>query len=375
MPICPSCGNKVADNAIFCDQCGTRLPAAVPEPVQETVVETSAGGVPEGVLICPDCGAENVPGEVFCDTCGSPLESPEPVGVAEAVPVGAMPAPQAVQPSALYCPTCGSPIQAGDTFCGNCGASLSSLAAEQVVEAVLPEEAIVEEVPIEETIVEAEPIEEVIVEEEPIEEAIVEEELIPEATVEELPAETLVQEAIIEEQPIAEIIEEAVVEEPIAEGELSCPVCGAHVVAGQAFCASCGAALEAAPETVAPMTVPDVVPAVASVGMMVGPYLGVVESGAQIPLVDQDELLVGREDDVSGVHPDVDLTPHRGEEGGVSRRHARLIRQGDAWFVIDLDSTNGTSLNGVDLQPKVRTALRDGDILSFGEVEVVFHSA
>ncbi|MFN2129564.1 MAG: zinc-ribbon domain-containing protein, partial [Anaerolineae bacterium] len=31
MPVCPNCGNQAAENAIFCDQCGTRLPAVEAE--------------------------------------------------------------------------------------------------------------------------------------------------------------------------------------------------------------------------------------------------------------------------------------------------------------------------------------------------------
>ena len=88
MPTCPNCGNQAAENAVFCDQCGARLPA----PAPEAVVEPVAGGVPEGVLICPDCGAENVPGELFCDVCGNPLEAP--VLVAEADDLVASPPAQ-----------------------------------------------------------------------------------------------------------------------------------------------------------------------------------------------------------------------------------------------------------------------------------------
>jgi pSer/pThr/pTyr-binding forkhead associated (FHA) protein len=91
-------------------------------------------------------------------------------------------------------------------------------------------------------------------------------------------------------------------------------------------------------------------------------------------LVAQTVSLVGRVDEVSGIYPDVDLTPHGGEEGGVSRRHAELRYEGGVWFAIDLDSTNGTFVNGVELQPKVRTPLSDGDRLALGELEISFHS-
>ena len=48
----------------------------------------------------------------------------------------------------------------------------------------------------------------------------------------------------------------------------------------------------------------------------------------------------------------------------VSRRHARLRRQGDRWLLADLGSTNGTRLNGWRLAEEVE--LRAGDRVSFG---------
>jgi predicted amidophosphoribosyltransferase len=380
MPICPKCGNQAADNALFCDQCGTRLPAAQPEPAPETFVETPAGSVPEGVVICPDCGAENVPGEVFCDVCGSPLAPPEPVAQAAAPePVEAETVIEEVQAEpiveeivleepliqeveveevipetivasppqqASYCPTCGAAIQAGDTFCANCGAALGEAIAQEEVAPIEPIIQEIEEPIVPETVTEEEPIvEEIVVEEEPI-----------------------IEEIVVEEEPLAQEI----IEPELAEEELHCQVCGAGVQPGQAFCASCGAALqveEAEPEP-APVQAP-VAPAPAAAA---GPYLEVVDTRAQIPLVEQPELLIGRTDQVSGVYPDIDLTPHGGDEGGVSRRHAKLIHEGNAWFIMDLDSTNGTYVNGTELTPKTRAPLNSGDQLSLGEIEVVFYA-
>ena len=34
------------------------------------------------------------------------------------------------------------------------------------------------------------------------------------------------------------------------------------------------------------------------------------------------------------------------EDANVSRRHAELRREGGSWWLVDLDSTNGTELNG-----------------------------
>ena len=49
----------------------------------------------------------------------------------------------------------------------------------------------------------------------------------------------------------------------------------------------------------------------------------------------------------------------------VSRRHARLVMQGDSFVLEDLGSTNGTSVGGVRLTgPRL---LKAGDTITFGE--------
>jgi pSer/pThr/pTyr-binding forkhead associated (FHA) protein len=97
----------------------------------------------------------------------------------------------------------------------------------------------------------------------------------------------------------------------------------------------------------------------------------VVASGAEIPLPEGDEILIGREDPVSGIYPEIDLTPHGGEEGGVSRQHARLTVEEGNYFVEDLDSTNFTFVNKQKLTPKTRTSVNDGDEIRCGRVALV----
>ncbi|MFZ2616967.1 MAG: FHA domain-containing protein, partial [Anaerolineae bacterium] len=54
----------------------------------------------------------------------------------------------------------------------------------------------------------------------------------------------------------------------------------------------------------------------------------------------------------------------------VSRQHARIRLQDDKFMLFDLGSANGTFVNGQKVeQPR---ALADGDVVRFGEVEVVF---
>jgi hypothetical protein len=100
--------------------------------------------------------------------------------------------------------------------------------------------------------------------------------------------------------------------------------------------------------------------------------LVVISTGAEMPLPDQEEITVGREDPSSGIFPDVDLTPYGGEEGGVSRRHARLLHIGSDYFVEDLQSTNYTKLDGQRLPAHVRERLEDGARLDFGRIAMIF---
>lgn len=114
------------------------------------------------------------------------------------------------------------------------------------------------------------------------------------------------------------------------------------------------------------------VPAVSADGQPGMARLVVISTGAELPLPEQEEITVGREDPSSGIFPDVDLTPYGGEEGGVSRRHARLLRIGDDYYVEDLQSTNYTKLDGQRLPAHVRERIEDSARLDFGRIAVIF---
>ncbi|HEY6835037.1 MAG TPA: DUF3662 and FHA domain-containing protein [Gaiellaceae bacterium] len=53
----------------------------------------------------------------------------------------------------------------------------------------------------------------------------------------------------------------------------------------------------------------------------------------------------------------------------VSRRHAEVRQEGAAYWVIDLDSTNGMEVNG---RRQKRAKLRQGDRITLGSTELVF---
>jgi hypothetical protein len=54
----------------------------------------------------------------------------------------------------------------------------------------------------------------------------------------------------------------------------------------------------------------------------------------------------------------------------VSRLHAQLERTSEGWLLSDLESTNGTRVNGWRVRGKV--PVRPGDLVSFGNLEVIF---
>ena len=85
----------------------------------------------------------------------------------------------------------------------------------------------------------------------------------------------------------------------------------------------------------------------------------------------QERLIVGRENSSRGFIPDIDLSGFDAVENGVSREHAAIVYLEGALFIEDLDSTNGTRINGYELKTGRRYRLRDGDELEFGRLRAV----
>ena len=81
---CPQCGTPVEEGASFCIRCGFRLAgaalAAEPEEAAEAAVTQHAGEAPgpqdepaqaAAAQLCPKCGAELEPDAVYCNMCGA----------------------------------------------------------------------------------------------------------------------------------------------------------------------------------------------------------------------------------------------------------------------------------------------------------------
>jgi hypothetical protein len=80
----------------------------------------------------------------------------------------------------------------------------------------------------------------------------------------------------------------------------------------------------------------------------------------QFPRGSGDQFSIGRDASCDLAIPDMT----------VSRRHAQLERTKDGWLITDLESTNGTRVNGWRVRGKV--PVRAGDVVSFGNLETVF---
>ena len=93
--------------------------------------------------------------------------------------------------------------------------------------------------------------------------------------------------------------------------------------------------------------------------------------GKEFPL-NENEAQIGRWDADGGIFPDVDLDADD-PEAKVSRRHARITRRGEEYFIEDLGSTNGTFINrGRRLLPGDRQPLHDGDEVIVGKTFLRF---
>ena len=162
-------------------------------------------------------------------------------------------------------------------------------------------------------------------------------------------------------------------------GSEVCPSCGSLNPAGESFCSNCGAMLGS---TAAATAAPDVTaspvaaaPVMSSAPAALNARLVVEADNQEFDLSGKDNVMIGREDAVSNIFPDVDLTPHGGEEGGVSRMHARIFVDNGLYMIEDENSTNFTFLNRQKLTAKTPMTLHDNDEIKLGRVLLRFKEA
>jgi CheY-like chemotaxis protein len=83
-----------------------------------------------------------------------------------------------------------------------------------------------------------------------------------------------------------------------------------------------------------------------------------------------DNLLLGRSDPEQNFVPDIDLTNYEARRLGVSRQHARIIAGDNRITLTDLNSANGSYINGFLLEAERPYRVHDGDRIRLGRLEL-----
>jgi hypothetical protein len=104
---------------------------------------------------------------------------------------------------------------------------------------------------------------------------------------------------------------------------------------------------------------PEATEAASSEGLGLEREVAVLSWDSQRLRVDKRRVVLGRSREC-----DIQI-----EDANVSRRHAELRQEGTAFWIVDLDSTNGVEVNGRKVK---RARLDPGDTFTVGSTEVTF---
>ncbi|MDB9537989.1 FHA domain-containing protein [Dolichospermum planctonicum CS-1226] len=322
------------------------------------------------MIVCPNCNHPNPDGAVQCEACYSPL------------------------PATAKCPNCGATVQSDAAFCGQCGYNLRLHAAAVTATTVAPTAAA--NIPVQVQPVAPDPIMEL---------------LKPDALGIANTANPPVSVNIppIAPPPVAVVQEQAVYVPPIApEPEVYIPPVltppPLAVVQEQAvYIPAVPAPVAPEPEVyippvltpppapvapepeayipppyvpqIDPLTIPEVAPAAPPAKVsntqlqQVVARLFHVQANQEIELPQNLSVIhIGKPND--RIPPDIDVSGFANSEI-VSRIHADIRIEGDACYIEDAGSSNGTYINNLPLLPGNRHRLRPGDRISLGKGDLV----
>ena len=163
---------------------------------------------------------------------------------------------------------------------------------------------------------------------------------------------------------------------------LTCPNCHKKNILGTIFCSDCGVQLvygdiETAGRDIGTTVTPNVQefvdhpPITSKPPAIPDDYpiaLYIQETNELVPLIDREEITLGRAIEGQPIIPDLDLTPYNGYEKGVSRLHASIKIDGNHVTITDLGSANGTRVNGIRLSPNQPQKIDHGDMITLGKL-------
>jgi serine/threonine-protein kinase len=154
-----------------------------------------------------------------------------------------------------------------------------------------------------------------------------------------------------------------------SEQSVFCGFCGKQIVATDVFCAFCGAQQPIAQHSFSQ----------SNFIQPVTPKLSIVGTGdldSTVFKLEKNDNLIGRRDPMSNIFPEIDLSKYD-PQTKISRRHARVWREGNSFLVEDLGSSNGTTLlssmsDSVRLLPHQPHTLTNGDRIRVGDTMLHF---
>ena len=327
------------------------------------------------MIVCPNCSHPNPDGAVQCEACYTPL------------------------PMTTNCPNCGATVQADASFCGQCGYNLRSVASSNAAPTVAPDGPL--DVP---PLVPPDPLafsEPVVVtassdpnppDSSPLPPTAVAApnpdsgnfSMTPEAAAESLldigsfeePEETSTPEPFISEPstPESSIPEQATFStgapDPfasIAEGSVPPPTVTPEPPPQEIETPP--PAVEQAPSSFSAPPAPPAPPAARTQLQHVCGRLVHLQSDREIELPQNLSVIhIGKPND--RIPPDIDVSGFPNSEI-VSRIHSDIRVEGDAYYIEDVGSSNGTYINNLPLLPGNRHRLRPGDRVSLGKGDLV----
>lgn len=162
---------------------------------------------------------------------------------------------------------------------------------------------------------------------------------------------------------------------------IECPSCRHQEFVGTMYCSECGTRLVSgspAPTMAIPRErvnadalvtkpAPPEGPELES-GALIG--LRILNTGDIVPLIGRDNFTLGRAIEGQAVIPDIDLGVFNAYDFGVSRMHAEVLLEEDSVYVVDLESANGTLVNGKRLEPQRSAPVRHGDVIQLGRLRM-----
>jgi len=160
---------------------------------------------------------------------------------------------------------------------------------------------------------------------------------------------------------------------------IACPTCGFKNHEGALFCEACGVyfhtggalATNALPVESGSKPGPSGFPAASAGPAGASTRLTLISpaDGRRFAIASEPSTtLLGRSDRKARLFVDVDLAGEDGQAFGVSRRHARMHFSNGHFLLEDLESLNGTYLNGRKLRPYLPEVLHDSDEIKLGSL-------